>query len=357
MIIRRAALFLLLAFALASLTSAQSYPPAWSSSASYAIGDQVQLNGNVLRATHAVTPGGFKYDEWELWEVRANTTLMVGVGQTFTSLVTAWNYAHNARIADVAFLHFYISSVHGPFIQNFAAPFSLNQACGASISILGDNASKVQLGFGSSSAFTIDSGHKFGTLSNLAIEGVLDDAPRYGIFATDASSIVAVAGCPISGYDIGVESDNNSTINLTTASSITGCKVAACQAYLGGAINFTTGWTLDGSYGAALVGQNGVLANYGGKIVASSCLIQNVEFGAQAANEGVIDVDSATIKNTNYGIYCYPRGYAHAYSTKISQSLIEDIYCIDGSAVFAGGASYTTIEQNGSLDGSYIYTS
>ena len=69
-------LFTALVFSIAA-ASAQSFPPAWSSSATYVVGDQAQLNGNVIRCTHANT-GGFKYDQWELWEVRANTVLKIG---------------------------------------------------------------------------------------------------------------------------------------------------------------------------------------------------------------------------------------------------------------------------------------
>jgi hypothetical protein len=42
---------------LAVACAAQSNPPAWTSTATYASGDQVQRNGNVFRATKAVPAG------------------------------------------------------------------------------------------------------------------------------------------------------------------------------------------------------------------------------------------------------------------------------------------------------------
>src|SRR5579862_7903473 len=80
----------------------QSYPPAFSRTASYASGDQVQAAGNIYRAITAVSPnpsGNPTGDpvHWELYYVRANTTLLIP--STFPDLATAWRFIQNATIA------------------------------------------------------------------------------------------------------------------------------------------------------------------------------------------------------------------------------------------------------------------
>ncbi len=123
---------------------AQSNPPAWSSSAVYAVGDQVQTGGNVYRAiTKISSPSGTSpavdYTHWQLSQVLSNTTLLIGGGQTFPNLVTAWTYALYARVADGVYLHFYISTARGDFQEDFGGPFLLDHGSGARIAILGDN--------------------------------------------------------------------------------------------------------------------------------------------------------------------------------------------------------------------------
>ncbi len=73
------------------------------------MGDLVTDYGNIYRCEVTVsTPyldPSKTYKNWELFYVRSSTTLPIGVGQTFPDLATAWTYAHNARVAQGAYLH------------------------------------------------------------------------------------------------------------------------------------------------------------------------------------------------------------------------------------------------------------
>ncbi len=58
--VRRIAIFAMFLMALAAprVSNAQAFPPAWTSSATYAAGDIVQYGGNWYRAMKALSAGG-----------------------------------------------------------------------------------------------------------------------------------------------------------------------------------------------------------------------------------------------------------------------------------------------------------
>jgi len=331
---RSGALCSLIVFALlfvAAASEAQSYPPAWKSASSYAIGDQVQLNGNVLRATHAVTPGGFKYDEWELWEVRANTNVMVGVGQTFPKLETAWPYVKNARVAEGAYLHLYLSSVHGVLNDSLSGPFSLDHQSGARVSIIGDNASNIVLGGPSGlrgDGLTIDSGHAFGTISTISILGNSLFGGGNAIAATGNSSIANVTGVVISYFNAGVYAAQGSSISVDSSVAINYALAFEIEATSNGNVSVASGWAGTSGNSATLY------ASYGGQISAEDCSISNSgSVGVYANYGGVIDVSSSSISGCYVGISSYDRGFIYAEFCTFNGNSGYDVSAQNGGAI------------------------
>jgi len=307
-----------LAAAFSTKALAQSYPPAWSSSSAYAAGDQVQLNGNVLRAVIPSTAGSFIYSHWELWDVRANTTLMVGVGQTFTNLLTAWNYVHNARVTDGAYLHLYISTAHGAFSETFTSPFSLDQDSGANISIMGDKPGNIILTFSASNGFVIDSAHAFGTLENLTMNGA---ANYSGVAASNSATIGQIINLTVNNFGNSFTATTNANLYMPDFGA-TGY-AQAVTASLGGTVNCpnvnlsarggieggdlvaTQGGIIYAS-GASLSNSNTALyANYGGIIYASGSSIWGCTTGCFAIEGGKIYVERNTF-GANVGAGAQP---------------------------------------------------
>jgi len=300
----------LVAMALFDLSQAQHYPPTFSQSVSYAVGDQVQLNGNVLRATHAVTPGTFKYDEWELWEVRSNTTVMIGVSQTFPTLPAAWNYVHNARIADGAYLHLYISTVHGLYNETLSAPFSLDQSSGSAISLLGDTESNVNLSFTSTKGFVIDSGHSFASVSNLTLNGA--NTGEGGFYASGGASISNIAGCSISGFSSEIYADTNASISVGPGMAYASYIKAALTADNAGTIT-APNVAITSSSSQVGVGlwalRNGVINAYGASLA-------NLFRGASAEQGGLIFMESSRVSGCSIGCYAdMPAGLSWSSAT------------------------------------------
>src|ERR1700722_10721366 len=93
---------------LSKTAGAQTIPAVWQNTAHYEGGDLVTDYGNIYRCIKNVTTPYLdpskSYGNWELYDVRNNTTLLIGFGQPFPSLDIAWNYCQNARIAKAAYL-------------------------------------------------------------------------------------------------------------------------------------------------------------------------------------------------------------------------------------------------------------
>ena len=289
----------------ACLSRAQSFPPAWSSTATYAAGDTVQYGGNWYRAVVPLSAGGpypaAAYDKWELNYVRSNTTLTIGAHQGFANLVYAWQFARNARIADAAYLHFSIVTTSGDFNESFSAPFSLDHGSGALISVIGDDASKITLKFPSSNGFVLDGAHGFGTLSHVTLVGGSSAnalSPGQGISVLNGATIGDVSDSTIEYFKTGVYAYEDASAYLDSATVISGCNVyvkadqSAAVTY--GGFNVTL--TLDN--------QTILYANHNATIVAESSTINTnlsdpndpgVGVGALAQNGGVIDINSSTL--------------------------------------------------------------
>jgi hypothetical protein len=114
--------------------AAQAFPPVWSNTATYAGGDLVTDYGNIYRCIAAVTTPyldpSTSYKNWELFNVRNNTTLIVGVGQPFPTLETAWKFALNTTISSGVGLAIEISTAKGAYSETETNTLVLNHNFG-----------------------------------------------------------------------------------------------------------------------------------------------------------------------------------------------------------------------------------
>jgi hypothetical protein len=385
---------------LAVLSQAQTYPPAWKSSSTYAQGDQVQVNGNIYRALGAVSQSGpspaTSYAKWELYYVRSNTTLMVGVNQTFPTLVSAWNYALNAKVADGVYLHFYISSAGGNFAESFASPFLLDHGSGARMAILGDVAANDTLTFSSTNGFIVDTGHAFNTISGVSIvNSGTSQQYRDGLKADFQATVSSLSNVIFTGFGTSILATQGASVTALSSCSLSG-NSPAVQASSGGSVVFPQGITLTGpgndtiytgffAYdGGQIIAPgsiissfgDGILASTGGIVDAGSSTISNCIQGIEASANGTVEAGSSTIENCHYGIYshdsgdvdassaqitssfigvyAYSHGYVNVYNGGVANSAAYDILATFAGCVGALFTSYTSSSANGSSDGSYI---
>jgi hypothetical protein len=349
----------LLVLSLWNAANAQSYPPAWSSANHYAVGDQAQVSGNVVRCISPVTPGGFKYSQWELWQVRANTTLLVGPGQTFPILTTAWAYAQNARIAGGVYLHIYFDSVKGNISENISAPFSLDHPSGGQISLIGDHPQNIVMNFTGSSGFTLDSGHSISSIQNITVSGVAGiDGNNNGLYVSSNATIGSVSGVTIEGFGTGVYADTGGYVSCAANLSCSGVGIAA-HARSGGQVVFGVGWTYQGNAGGKGESTYCFIAEFYGQIHAIEANISenasaNVE--VWATHGGIVDISYSTITHTA-GIRADNDGYIDFSNGTISDSGSDkDLTVSDGGHILAAYSTYTT-SSVGTADDSKIFGS
>jgi hypothetical protein len=334
---------------LSSQSSAQSFPPAWSTTASYAAGDIVQYGGNWFRSMKAQTPNTLSpattYTNWELNYVRSSTTLAVGVKQAFPLLINAWTFAHNARIADGAYLHLAISTAQGNYTQSGSVPFSLDHGSGADISIIGDVPANIQFAF-TGNGFTIDTGHAFALLSGVTIGGGSGAA----VYADGNASINEVSNTVIAKFQTGVEADQNASINCDATVQISGFDIGVV-ASRGGNISIAPGFSMMGT------GQEGtsvgLLAGYDAHIDALACTIEDCEYGVEVSAGAAVNVFVGHFNNCAYGLYALQRGYLEASKATLGSNEI-DVVCNTGATVDLVNATLVT-HTLGTNDGSYIY--
>jgi hypothetical protein len=307
------ALLAAVAILVPSLCSAQSYPPVWSSSATYAAGDLVQYGGNWFRSVKALAAAGPEpsngFGSWELNYIRSNTTLLVGVGQQFTSLQNAWGFALEARVADGAYLHFSLSSQHGALLDAFTGPFSLDHQSGSKISIIGDVPSHIYLGGEAGfpgTALSIDSGHTIASLSNVTILG---QGKGYGLSATTNASINCT-NVQVAFFATAVYALQGASVSFDPSSSLAGSAsntVIASQ----NANVVVSGITINNTSSSVML-----TANAGGVIVAQSCTLNgnggSKNVGVAAANQGYIDISDGTVENFTYGVQSYGHSFVNA---------------------------------------------
>lgn len=330
---------------------AQSYPPAWNSSASYATGDQVQIAGNVYRA---IGPGinhnpATAYASWELHEVRANTTLMIGIGQTFPSTVVAWKYIQNAAIDQGAYVHLVISTANGLYRETWANTFNLDHPFGASISLLGDNNSRIDITsqVQTTACVLIDTGHSFGTLANFYLIG-----NTIGIHAATNASINNLAGVTIQGCNNdSVLADLGAVINCATSMRFVNPQ-HMFHASTNGVINIQTGFTT--STPTTIV----FYADYGGVISAQGANLNGTDNAGTAAYAecgGTVSVLGSQITGYNTGLGAYHNGRIIADTCTVTGDGFEDADAANDS--FIEDISGTLGTKFAAPDGSVIVSS
>lgn len=352
----------LLALAVPRATSAQAFPPAWTSSASYAAGDIVQYGGNWYRAMKALSAAGpypsNAYGYWELNFVRSNTTLTVGNKQGFANLVYAWQFARNARIADAAYLHINIVTTAGDFSESFSTPFSLDHGSGALISIIGDHAGNISLSFPKGNAFQLDNGHSFGTVSNLSIAGPGPESTYgQGFSLLNSAAFGELTNTTITNFATGVYAYEGASVYMGS-DPIIACGTAitsdqAASVSVGG-LNLTL----------PTPGSVGLYADHNGIIIAEDSAFTSPEqngTAVKAENGGVIDVNSSTFGtavNETVGIGCKAEygGRITATNALFWMGSAYDIVVDHGGTVNAAGAATSDPWSVGSNDGSYAWS-
>jgi hypothetical protein len=351
------ALAILVMGLLAKPSLAQSYPPAWNTKSAYAVGDQVQLNGNIYRAIKAVTPNlspAVYFNYWELNYVRSNTTLLIGDQEQFSTLLNAWDYVLEARVADGVYLHLSIVTAHGGFNETFSAPFSLDHSSGARISILGDNASKINLSFPGSNCFTIDSGHTFGTLSNMTLNQP-ELATNSGIYCSQNSCINLVSGITFYSCGWGIFADSGGQVNCANNLNVLGFNLGQVIAQYGAQVTIAPGYNMVGTNGPQETSCKTFEAAYGGVIKAEGGTFGDTQYGAFATEGGVIDVNGSTPQFCQPGVLATYKGHISAENCTFNDNGAEDIVAFKGGTVDASNSTYTYESSNGSADGSYIF--
>ncbi len=380
----------------ATKANAQSNPPAWTASASFAIGDQAQLGGNVFRCIKAVGPNAASpvtnFTNWELSLVRSNTTLMIGVGQTFANFTSAWNYALNCRVADGTFLHFFISSAGGPFSQTSTTPFILDHSSGPRMAILGDNVTNDVFSF-TTNGIVVDTGHSFNTISGVTIQGGLSSITD-GISVNSDASVSDMSNVAFTGFGIAVSAAHNGTVTISSNCTIGGYDTLACRATFGGFIS-ASGLSVV-SPGAS----SGFLADEGGMIFADNSNASGGEFGFTAdrggyiemenaiahgqtescisdtrnatvdaenasltsagtalsvANASTVDITGGTINGGLIGINGTDRAFVNAENAVFGTSSETQINVNDGAEVDAFRATVSSTTQGGSADASFVF--
>jgi hypothetical protein len=346
-----------LAFA-SLLANAQSYPPAYKSASTYATGDLVQENGNIYRAIQPVKTASsdpsVDYAHWELYDVNGQTKIVIGVGQPFPDLKTAWNYAQNARIAQSGFIRFFILTKNGPFNESFSQAFSLDHENGANMEIVGDEGYPTLTFTGQgSNGLQIDTNHSFGMIANIQV--VSNNHGCNGLYASSNSSITGLRAITISGWSNGVAADQNASLSFDEPTNIMGFTNAGAYATTGATIKFFYGIGV-GTFGAASNAPYGLLATYGGQITAQTAYIYGNRIGAYAGYGGHILMDGSNISGCSlYGVAAEALGQI-SFRQGVANSNLKgavDVAASGGSVIDAAGStvSKTAINSNGIILG------
>jgi hypothetical protein len=356
-----------------SRARAQSFPPAFSATATYAVGDQVQYAGNIYRAIKAgsspILPA-VNYHSWELSQVLSNTTIMIGNGQFFPDLATAWTYALYARVADGAYLHFYISTAGGNFSETFTAPFLLDHGSGPRVAILGDNSANISLNFSGGNGLIIDTGHSLNTLSGFTLNSTSSN-PITAIKADGNATITAIAGIDFTNFGTDLQALQASSLSVQTSCTYGAFTNYVADAELGGSISFsgplnvmgigtqgnqvalyaTSNGQIVAENGNINVFEKGCFATYGGYIdVKGSNLSENVT-GVETFYGGTVNVEGGTVDECAAGIIANYRSLVDCSLATVLQNTV-DISSYSGSAVEATNAAFSTTEVGG--NGAYI---
>lgn len=345
-------------FFIHSAANAQSYPPVWNNTSHYVAGDMVTDYGNVYRCIAPVTTPFLdpskSYQHWELNYVRSGTTILIGNGQPFPTLKSAWTYAQNATIAKGAYLHLNISTAVSPYHDTITGnSFPLNHPFGPNISISGDVAASITFSAGAS-GFEVDTGYTFGTLSNLTLTGTTGSLmnPNVGLLA-NGGTFASVGNVAMSGFAGGIEAKNFGIINCASSLNFGQNVGGQVIAQFHGAINLADNQVLtwpgsSPSPGSCLVQE------VGGNILAIGCTISGYGYGVNSQETGTIAVPNSDISNcSTVGVFCETAALVDISSAKLSGNTL-DVQAYQGGVINAPSATFTNSKVD-SANGSYIW--
>ncbi len=338
---------------LPNLAEAQSYPPVWSNTGTYAAGDMVTDYGNIYRciktvSTHYLDPSK-TYQNWELYYVRNNTTLVIGTGQSFPTLAVAWTFGQNCHIAEGVYLHLSISTANGNLNENLGSGINLDQPCGASISIIGDNQSNIN--FTSLQGIELDTGHSIGLISGITLTGSNQNTGS-GVYLTTNASIGTLTESTVLNSWTPIRVDQGARLHCSSSVNVTGTQIAV-YVEEGGSVVFDSDAVIQGA------GAIGLEATLGGYISATYCTIEGCSNGVYATHGGIVDVHDTTFQQNTYGIQASSSSHVNAdyaiFGTGPLADTGKDIGVYDAGTVNTFNAtSYTS--SLGTADGSFIFS-
>jgi len=329
----------LAALALCFVAQGQSYPPAWSSSSTYAVGDQVQLSGNIYRSLKAGSNENptLAYSYWEAYYIRNAITVPVGAEMRCPTLTAAWGYIANARIAPAATVQILIITKYAAFNENFTAPVVLDHSDGSRISIIGDNAAQIHLAFNSTDGFVIDSGHSFGTISKVSLTAI--NPYHYALHFIGPGICKLLTSVYVAGFGTGIEADSGYILNLDSSVGINNCE-NALVADGNSLISCGSGLTI---VGTGVLTSHGIECDYGSTVSAPGCNISKAGAAIYASFRSNVSVDNSTFNNNGTSIYAAGSSYVSVMNATVSNSSEYDAEITSVSTVYAPGTTMNNV--------------
>jgi hypothetical protein len=371
-------------FALSTCVLAQTSPPAWNSTTSYKIGDQVNFGGSVFQClvnetTSHPTP---HTPSWDINFVYTGTfTIPVGPSEPFKTITAAWNYIAYARVANNAAIEIKLDPTYS---ETFSSSFSLDHPYGSKISIVGTGAGQVANFTSSAPGFTLDSGHTLAGLEGLKINETDPNvvAGAAGIQVSQNAVLSQLKNVTIYGFNYGLMATSGGTIDNASGITFQQFIFGGAEATNGGIINFASGLTINGEVVMTTTAPfYGVLAD-GGSITCPNANIGNCEGDFCAEHGGKIFAVGSTATSPTTAVYndCYyaldhsfinadnstATGAAQGYFSSISSCISAVSSKASGYGAFGYAATKgATIDattskggsfySSGSTDGSYVY--
>ncbi len=171
---------------------------------------------------------------------------------------------------------------------------------GVQVSIIGDTLANIQLSFPNSSAFTIDSGHGFGAITNFSLMGGFSG---YAFYATGAGSIQNLSNVNVSGFNAQLYADSAGSITCGTGIDLQNCTNFGCYADGGSIVIASRGLTFVGDYelGAGLYSINN------GRIIAEEANVSNTGACVSANSGGTVDAEIFNWQQLHLRLSCHLR--------------------------------------------------
>ncbi|HEY3782599.1 MAG TPA: carbohydrate-binding protein [Fimbriimonadaceae bacterium] len=334
---------------LACIVGAQNNPPTWSPSIDYKAGDTVNYLGITFQCTINETTTRYNPHQpsgWSIYYVPSgNVPIPVGPGTACPHLINAWNYIKSARLAAGATITLELQ--HG-FNDSFSSSFSLDHPFGSQISITGDNSGQIASFTSQSPGFTLDSGHSFGGLGGLSIQGpTTGSGGTPAILVSQRSFLKGLSNVSFSNFDVGISADSSQIDNVSEISIKQFVTGGVASNGNGARINIVAPIKVDGADTVSgTPPQYAFLALNGGAIDCPKCIGNDCYYCFDAEETGTIHCQNSsstspatTLYGANY--WASDKGFIYAVSSSStgSQSGYACRYdsCIDATSCSAVG--------------------